>query len=298
MGLMDRIKGTSSGSIQVSVEPTAAAPGSEMTIRVLVNEEPDKKARALVAGVTCTGRYQVKERHKDSNDSVQTREVWQSVEIYEQELPLEVRTGEQQVKLTLPAHVQPSSDGVVEWEVWARLDRDNGLDVVEKRPFEVRVPLEQVPATRTDGTSEDGLTLSGLPTAAKEGDAVQGTLVVDVTDEITARAVSVRLHRRVTYVAEAINDYNVYSGNLSITDSLIFGSSSRITHDTQVAEIDLVGKETFAPGQRKELPFSIAVPGSGPTSSHPYAQVDWRLEAVLDRRLRGDKSVETPLIVV
>lgn len=298
MGLMDRIKGSSSGSIQVGVEPTAAAPGSEMTIRVRVNEEPDAKARKLLVGITCTGRYLVTERRRDTNNTTQTSEVWQSVEMYERELPLEVRSGEQSVQLRLPEHVQPSSDDVVTWEVWARLDRNNGLDVVERRSFEVRVPIEQVPSTRTADTSDDGLTLSGLPTAAKEGDTLRGTLVVDVPDEITARAVSVRLHRRVTYVADAINDYNLYSGNLSITNSLIFGHTSRITKDVQVAEIDLTGKETFTPGQRRELPFQIAVPGSGPTTSHSYAQVDWRLEAVLDRRLRGDKAVETPIIVV
>ena len=32
--------------------------------------------------------------------------------------------------------------------------------------------------------------------------------------------------------------------------------------------------------------------------AHPHAQVDWRLEAVLDRRLHDDLDVEVPLVVV
>jgi hypothetical protein len=47
------------------------------------------------------------------------------------------------------------------------------------------------------------------------------------------------------------------------------------------------------------VPFSLAVPAdAGPTTDHPHAQVDWRLEAVLDRRLHDDLDVEVPLVVV
>lgn len=296
MGIVDRLQGRSGGQIQVYVEPREAGPGAEMSVRLVVVGGLDEKARAVVAGVTCTGRYLVEERDRDSNDNIVTREVWRDVQVYEHEQPVELRTGEQVVKIFLPDHVQPTSGDIVSWEAWARIDREHGIDVIERVPFEVRVPVARVPATRQADGTDDGLTLSGIPTAVAEGDTVQGRLVIDVPEQVKARSVAVRLHRRVTFLAQAINDYDVYSG--SLTMSFFYSDVSRITRDEQVAEVVLGGKAEFEPGRRQEIPFAIAVPRSGPTSSHPYAQVDWRLEAVLDRRLRGDKSVETPLIVV
>ncbi len=296
MRIMDRLQGRSGGMIQVYVEPSQAGPGSEMAVRLRILDGLDDKARGVRAGVTCTGRYQVEERDRDSDGDIVTREVSREVEIFQHDQPVELRTGEQVLTILLPDHVQPTSGDTVTWEAWARIDRDNALDVVEQVPFEVRVPIDRVPATRQgDGTNE-GLTLRGIPTAVAQEATLSGTLVVDVPEEIKARSVAVRLHRRVTFVAQAINDYDVYSGSLMM--SSLFSDTSRITRDEQVAEVVLGGKTTFQPGQRQELPFTILVPPAGPTSSHLYAQVDWRLEAVLDRRLWGDKSVETPLIVV
>ncbi len=296
MGIMDRLQGRSGGKIQVYVEPREAGPGSEMAVRLVVVDGLDDKARSVVAGVTCTGRYLVEERDRDSDGDIETRQAWRDVQVHEHAQPVELRAGEQTLRVFLPDHVQPTSGDVVTWEAWARIDRAHGIDVVEKVPFEVRVPLDRVPATRQGDATADGLTLSGIPTAVAGGDTLQGHLVIDVPEEVKARSVAVRLHRRVTFTAQAINDYDVYSGSLAV--SFFLSDTSRITRDEQVAEVVLGGKATFHPGQRQELPFTIGVPRSGPTSAHPNAQVDWRLEAVLDRRLRGDKSVETPLIVV
>ena len=296
MGIFDRLQGRSDGKIQVYVEPQQAGPGAELTVRFRILDGLDDKARSVVAGVTCTGRYQVEERDRDSDGDIDTRTVWREVEVFEHSRPVELRTGEQVLPVLLPAHVQPTSSDIVSWEAWARIDRAKGIDVVERVPFEVRVPIDRVPATRQGDATDDGLTIRGIPTAAAQGDALTGTLVIDVADEVKVRSVAVRLHRRVTFVAQAINDYDVYSG--SLLASAVFGDTSRITHDEQVAEVVLGGKASYQPGQRQELPCSIVAPPAGPTSSHAYAQVDWRLEAVLDRRMWGDKSVESPLIVV
>lgn len=295
MGLLDRLTGSSSGAIQVDVEPTVAGPGSEMAVRFSILDQLDDKARAVRVGVTCTGRYEVEERDRDADGDEVTRQVSREVTIFAHEQAVELRTGEQRVTMFLPDHVQPTSGDIVSWEAWARVDRQQGIDVVERVPFQVRVPIERVPATRQTDATDDGLTLSGIPTAVRHGEALHGTLVVDVPEELTARSVKVRLHRRVTYLAAPENSYDLYSG--SLVHSAFFGSD-QITDDRQVAEVELGGKATYQPGQRQELPFSIDVPGAGPTSAHLYAQVDWRVEAVLDRRLRGDKSVESPIIVV
>ncbi len=296
MGLMDRLKGSSGGAIQVAVEPATAGPGSEMAVRLSVLDQLDDKARAVRTGVTCTGRYQVEERERGDDGDVESQTVWREVEIFAHEQAVEMRTGEQLVSMFLPDHVQPTSGDIVTWEAWARVDRQKGIDIVERMPFQVRVPIERVPATRQHDATDDGLTLSGIPTAIRHGEDLTGTLVIDVPEELKARSVKVRLHRRVTFLAAPENSYDLYSGSLGY--SAYFGSSSQITDDVQVAEVELGGKSAFQPGQRQELPFSIKVPAAGPTSAHLYAQVDWRVEAALDRRLRSDKTVESPIIVV
>ena len=83
MNIIDRLQGRSGGRIQVFVEPLQAGPGTEMAVRLRVLDGLDDKARAVLAGVTCTGRYQVEERDRDSTDNVVTREVWREVEVYE-----------------------------------------------------------------------------------------------------------------------------------------------------------------------------------------------------------------------
>jgi hypothetical protein len=297
MGFLDRLKGKSGGAIEVIVEPTAAGPGTEISVRLDIKEELDDKAQAVRAGITCTGRYKVKERRRDADGDMHTDEVWRDVEIYEEVAPLQLATGPQQARFYLPDEAQPASEDAVEWEAWARIDRAKGLDVVERVPLNVRVPSDRVNADRGADPSQDGLTLVGIPAVAREGETLRGTLVVEVAEELKANAVSVRLHRRATYVAEAINDYNVYRGDLIA--GLFFGSStSKIVEDEQVAEVDLAGKQSFDAGRREQFEFSIDVPVAGPTSSHQYAQIDWRIEAVLDRRLRGDVAVEAPLLVL
>lgn len=296
MGFLDRLKGKSGGAIEVIVEPTEAGPGEEIVVRLEIKEQLDSKAEEVRAGITCTGKYKVEDRRRDSNGVVQTSEEWRSYEIYEEYVPLQLAEGHQQARLFLPDEAQPGSDGAVEWQAWARIGRDKGIDVVERIPLTVRVPTDRVPAHRDTDPSNDGLTLVGVPPVVRGGEALTGTLVVALSDDLKCSAVSIRLHRRATYVAQAINDYNVYNG--SLVSTLFFDDSSKIVEDEQVAEIDIVEDQQFAAGGRDEFEFSIDVPLAGPTSSHRYAQIDWRLEAVLDRKLRDDKSVEEPIIVL
>jgi hypothetical protein len=297
MGIISRMQGKSDGKIEVSITPEATGPGGEMAVRFSILEELDDKARTVFAGVTCTGRYKVTERERDSDGNVRTHTVWRSVDIYEHKQPMMLQHGPQEARFALPDEAQPASDDVVIWEAWARVDREKGIDVVETIPFDVRVPADRIPDTRTADATNDGLTITGIPAAAREGDTLRGTLTVNVTDGVKARAVSVRLHRRCTYVAEAINDYSLYRGDL-VLSTFFWSNTSKITDDQQVAEVDVAGKTDFEPGQPQSFEWAIDVPDSGPTSSHQYAQVDWRIEAVLDRRMRGDKAVESPIIVV
>ena len=297
MGFLDRLKGKSGGAIEVIVEPTEAGPGEEIVVRLEIKEQLDSKAEEIRAGITCTGKYKVEDRRRDSNGVVQTSEEWRSYEIYEEYVPLQLAEGHQQARLFLPDEAQPASDGAVEWKAWARIGRDKGIDVVERIPLTVRVPTDRVPAHRDTDPTGDGLTLVGVPPTVRGGEALTGTLVVALPEDLKCSAVSIRLHRRATYVAQAINDYNVYNGSLVSTPVLrrLRRRSSRTSRSRRSTSPE---DQQFAAGRREQFEFSIDVPLAGPTSSHRYAQIDWRLEAVLDRKLRDDKSVEEPIIVL
>ncbi|MGP4058969.1 hypothetical protein ACTWP6_29870 [Mycobacterium sp. 4D054] len=145
---------------------------------------------------------------------------------------------------------------------------------------------------------EDGLTLDELPVAVRAGEALTGTLTVAVPKDVSVTAARIRLHRRVTYTAAAMSDGSIF-GDGDALDAYTFSGDGHIKTDLKVAEVDLAGKREFQAGTVEQLPFSIEVPvDAGPTTAHQYARVEWRVEGVLDRRMRGDLAVETPLVVL
>jgi hypothetical protein len=297
MGFLDKLRGGGDTTLAIEINPGVVAPGGQVTVRFDVAGELDDKARGVRVGVRGEGKFLVRERDRDADGDVETREVWRSIQLHEEEHHYPAQLGPGQAVFTLPADAPPSSPNAVEWQAFARVDRERGLDKVERRDIAVRESPEHMPTARAPQQTDDGLTIDALPTAAREGETISGHLTVNLADETKVTAVRIRLHRRCTYVAEAIRDHSIFGNDLLGT--FVFGSStSRITRDEKVAEVDLSGKREFQAGAVEQVPFSIQVPaGPGPTTSHPHAQVEWRLEAVLDRRLRGDLSVDTPLIV-
>jgi hypothetical protein len=297
VGFLDRLRGGGDITIAVSAEPAEAAPGTEIVLRFDISGDLDDKCRGVRVGVTGTGKYLVEERDRDSDGDMRTREVWRSVELHSEEHAYPAQAGPGQAHLTIPATAPPSAQDAVEWEVFARVDRERGLDKVERSALPVRHTAGQLPTERVPPTTDDGLTLEDVPVAVSAGEPVAGTLTVNLPDETKVTAVRIRLHRRCTYLADRIDDYGMWRGN-TLGMFVFGGGRSHITRDEKVAEVDLADKREFAPGQVERLPFTVTVPtGLGGTTGHPHAQVDWRLEAVLDRRMRGDLAVETPLVV-
>jgi len=297
MGFLDKLRGTDELTLSVGLDPEEVEPGGEVTVRFDVGGTLDDKARGVRVGIEGTARYLVKERERDMNDNVDTDEVWHEDELHAEEHHYPAQLGPGQATFTLPADAPPASPDAVEWTAFARVDRERGADKVERVSLPVRHSAAGLPQERAPQRAEDGLTLDDVATAVRAGETLTGHLTVNLADDAKVTAVRIRLHRKCTYTAEIINDFDVFGGDLVAT-FIFSGNKGRITHDEQVAEVDLAGKREFARAAVERLPFSIDVPVEpGPTTAHAHATVEWRLEAVLDRRMRDDLSVTTPLIV-
>jgi hypothetical protein len=298
MGFLDRFKG-GDATVTVALETAEITPGGEVVVRYDVGGELDDKCRAIRVGITCDGKYLVTERDRDADGDVTTREVWRSIELHEEAHDYPVNLGPGQATFTVPAGAAPHSQDAVEWTAWARVDREKGMDRVERVTLPVRLPADAAPAARTMTPSNDGLTIEGVPMAIRAGDQISGTLNINPTDDAKVQAVRMRLHRRCTYVADTINGYGGYGSNNSLFGLVIGGGTSHITREDKIVEVDLDGKREFSAGAAEQIPFTVPVPdNAGPSTAHPHAQVEWRLEAVLDRRMRGDLDVEVPIVVL
>ena len=309
MGFLDRFTGGSKVNVAVAAEPLEPAPGGEVTVRFDVSGELDDKCRGVRVGLEGTGSYLAEETTQNTSGgyqasdgtyqppqtSYQTQEVWRSYELHLEEQTLPAVIGPGQAIFSLPADAPPSSSGVVSWQASARVDREGGKDKVQRVELAVRVPADGLPTARAPQQVDDGLTLDDVPVAVRAGDMLTGRLTVDVDKDVSVTAVHIRLHRKVVYAAGGIEHASALESDL--LSSFAF-SGTHITREFQPAEIDLTGKREFTAGSVEQIPFSIQVPAdAAPTSAHPYARADWRVEAVLNRRMRDDLAVDMPLIV-
>ncbi len=299
MGFLDRFRGGDRLALSLAVSPAEVAPGGGVVVRFEASGEPDPQARAIRVCLEGTASYlvQVSRTHgeADRGDTSRTEE-WRSYQLHEEERELPAQVGPGEVTFTLPPDALPSSAGAVAWTVSARVDR-KGLDKVERETLDVRHGAEGLPSTRSPEQHEDGLTLDDVPVAVRAGDTLGGHLTISPRRDVGVTAVRIRLHRRVTYTAAPQTDGSIY-GDEGLLSTFTFVGSGRITRDTKVAEVDLAGKRDFVAGSIERLPFSVDVPATaGPTTAHRYARVEWRVEAVLDRRLRDDLAVTAPVVV-
>lgn len=301
MGFLDKLRGGTNNTITLDVQPAEVAPGGETTVRFNVAGELDAKARGVLVTLEGTANYKanVTRTYGSAQDSnVSTVEEWQSYQLHKEERELPAQTGPGAATFKLPPDALPSSAGAVTWTVSARIDRAGAMDKVVRQDVSVRHGEEGLPTSRSPQQHDDGLTLDDVPVAVRAGSPLTGTLTVALQKDVSVTAVRIRLHRKVTYTAAAQSDGSIFGGGDSL-ESVSFIGSNHIKDELKVAELDLAGKREFSAGSVERLPFSIDVPAkAGPTTAHSYARVEWRVEAVLDRRIRGDLAVETPLVVL
>jgi hypothetical protein len=292
MGFMDRFTGGTT-TLSLAVQSPDPRPGGTIVLGYEVGGELEK-CHALTAGVTCVGRYIAGERGRDANGHPITREVWHEVPLYEQQQDLPVALGSGQLPFTLPTDAVAASGEDVVWTGWGRISRESGKESVERVPLAGPVAAS-VPTVLPDAT-QDGLTLHGLVSPVRTGESASGTLSVDVAEDLKVSGISVRLHRRCTYVAEAVPGYD---GSSLLSDLAAANGRPCFVYDHQrVAEAEVSGKRSFASGRAEQLSFTVPVPqDAGPSTAYPHAQVEWRLEAVLERHLHSDLAVTIPIVV-
>lgn len=181
--------------MSVGVGPGDLAPGEAVVMSYEVGGELDGHSGSIDTGLTCIAQYIVGERGRDANGHPVTRDTLHETKLHEQDRELPAAVGQGQVQFTLPADAPPTSTDVVQWVAWAKIGSDE-----QRVPVAVRRPAT-APAPTADATA-NGLTLHGVPDTARAGEAIAGTLTVELPEQLKAHNVSVRLIRRRTYVAE------------------------------------------------------------------------------------------------
>ncbi len=120
---------------------------------------------------------------------------------------------------------------------------------------------------------------------------------MNLAEDVKASAVTIRLNRRRTYVKDPLTDYDSKS---RLIDTAIARSIPYSAYQSLgVAEVDIFGHHSFEGGTPEQAPFSLTLPSdAGPSTKYPYGEVDWRLDAVVNRRMHDDLTVAVPITVL
>ncbi len=272
MGLLDALKRDKT-SLTIEVDPAEVVPGAEVRIRVTLEGEIDDKAQGLRAGLRAANHYLVRERdrHDDDND---VDEVWRAIQLHEETHELPLQAGTHEIACVVPPGALPTSKNAVSWGAFAQLDRKRGMDAKENAVVRVLAPPEAAAETQSV-TGEGGAAFADVPTLARAGEEVSGTLTITPSDDLKVTGVELKL-RRIRFYRE-----------------------DKITKREDVAVVELGGKSEFRAGDTAQMPFSIPVPPDAePSVAAPQALVTWELEASFQRRMKSDFNVKAPLVVV
>ncbi len=294
MGILDRFKG-GSATVTATVPSAVVLPGEAIDLTYEVGGELDDKCRAVVAGVTCVGTFITPERGRDANGHPIERDVRHEIKLHDEQQDLALGVGSGVAQFKLPPDAPPSSTDAVAWQAWVQVDRGDSKSPIEYIPLAVRAPDGSTDLT--PDVTDSGLTLRGIPRSVRAGETVSGVVSVTLPDDTKVSGVKVRLNRRRTYVSDPLTDYTPDS--LLIDTVTARGVRYSAYQFLGVAETDAFGRHEFEGGRSEDASFSVALPhDAGPSTRYPYGEVDWWLDAVLDRKLHGDMTVSVPITVV
>jgi len=293
MGLFNR-RNSGTATVTAAVQTAALLPGGPLEVSYTVAGELDDACHGLVAGLTGIGTFITAERGRDANGHPIERDVVHEVTLHDEQQQLPLAVGSGQAKFKLPEDAPPTSADAVAWQVWVQIDRGDQESPIDRLPLSVQAPDGSVEPS--PDAENSGLTLHGVPRSVRAGETVSGTLAVNVTEDTKVSAVTVRLNRRRTYVANPLTDYG--SDALLIDTVRTRGVPYSAYQFLGVVEVEVFGRHSFDAGTAEQASFTLTLPSDvGPSTRYPNGQVDWWLDAVLHRRLHDDLTVAVPITV-
>jgi hypothetical protein len=294
MGILDRFK-AGNVTVTAAVQSADIVPGGPLELSYEVDGELDDKCRAVVAGLTCIGTFITPERGRDANGHPIERDVRHEIKLHDehQDLPLAVGSGRAQ--FTLPPDGAPTSADAVAWQAWVQIDRTDNKSPIDRIPLALRE--SDGSANLTPDVTNAGLTLHGVPSSVRTGETVTGDLTVNVPEDMKVSAVTIRMNRRRTYVRDPLTDYD---RDALLIDTAIARSIPYSAYQfLGVVSVDIFGRHSFEGGRPEQAPFTLTLPSDvGPSTKYPYGEVDWWIDAVLNRRMHDDLTVAIPITVL
>ena len=294
MGIFNRgTRGTA--TVTAAVETADLVPGGPLEVSYEIAGELDDDCRGLIAGLTCIGTFITAERGRDANGHPIERDVVHEVKLHDEQQQLPLAVGSGQVQFKLPEDAAPTSADAVARQAWVQIDRGEKDSPIDRLPVGVRASNGSVEPS--PDSENAGLTLHGVPRSVRAGETVSGTLTVNVAEDTKVSAVTIRLNRRRTYVANPLTDYA--SDALLIDTAQTRSVPYSAYQFLGVVEVDVFGRHSFEAGTAEQASFTLTLPSDvGPSTRYPYGQVDWWLDAVLHRRLHGDLTVAVTITVI
>jgi len=293
MGIFSR-RNSGTATVTAAVQTADLVPGGPLEVSYEIAGELDDDCRGLVAGLTCVGTFVTAERGRDANGHPIERDVVHEVKVHDEQQQLALAVGSGQAQFKMPEGAAPTSADAVAWQVWVQIDRGEKESPIDRLPLVVRASNGSVEPS--PDSENAGLTLHGVPRSVRAGETVTGTLTVNVPEDMKVSAVTIRLNRRRTYVANPLTDYP--SDALLIDTAQTRGVSYSASQFLGVVDVDVFGRHEFGGGTAEQASFTLTLPGDvGPSTRYPNGQVDWWLDAVLHRRLHDDLTAAVPITV-
>ena len=308
MGFLDFLKGgAADASVALDLSAGEVLPGAKLDLKAVVEGELDDKVENLQLGVRCVNKYTRIDRDRDGSHRVKTSET-----IYEDIVPVSdgpPSPGTHTRTVELPPDAVPSAEDAIEWEAVARIARHRGRDIGEEQPLTMLLTPERYASIEQKPPVVHGAPVTvrfeELNRRVRLGEKVSGVLVVTAQEDMKAKETRINLAWRKTDSAEVYNwdgtDIAEIGGvrvSLEHGGGLAFYGGGSTVKESGFADNLRFDEIELPAGHDVRFPFSLQLPVGGlPTLTAPHTAIQWRIEAVLERRMKDDIEVGIELNV-
>ncbi len=254
-----------------------------MPVKVDLITDEEIKANAVRLEVICTEAYYVTETHRDSRGHQVVRTVKRTNELSKiesilAESPL-FSAGMQRrwdVSLDLPSNAVPTCARKVvdvKWLVKAVLDVPGRPDQVHELTLQVLAPrAREITMLSSDKRFDDVVMNLQMPSAAAVGKKLSGKLTLSIKEKISLQGIRIEL--------------------------VCYEDAGSKTASEAVVRNEISNSLSFSPGETPTFDFSLQLPEDIPPTSHgSRSSLDWKVKAILDRKMKTDYSLEQEVYI-